>query len=85
MLRHISVCLLSVVVCNASLGCCIKLQAEIVSAIQEIMEANEERVSGGEDLIEMQLKKARDEIAALQEDKERLSQVKQIVYFVIIT
>jgi hypothetical protein len=47
------------------------------------MEANEERANSNDDVIEMQLKKARDEVAALQEDKERLSQVRTICDFYI--
>lgn len=50
-------------------------QAEIVTAIQEMMEAKAEDQSGSVDLIEQQLKKAREEIDGLQDCKDQLSQV----------
>lgn len=50
-------------------------QAEIVTAIQEMMEARAEDPGSSEDVIELQLKKAQEEIAALQDDKDQLSQV----------
>lgn len=43
-----------------------------------MMEAKSVEQGSSEDVIELQLKKAREEIAALQDDKDQLSQVKKI-------
>ncbi|CAL8083230.1 unnamed protein product [Orchesella dallaii] len=50
------------------------VQTEIVTAIQEIMEARSEGQSSSADVIEIQLQRAREEISGLQDNKEQLSQ-----------
>lgn len=43
-----------------------------------MMEAKAEEQGSSDDVIELQLKRAREEIAALQDDKDQLSQVSGI-------
>lgn len=49
-----------------------------------MMEAKSVEQGSSEDVIELQLKKAREEIAALQDDKDQLSQVRNAYIYIRI-
>lgn len=49
-----------------------------------MMEAKSVEQGSSEDVIELQLKKAREEIAALQDDKDQLSQVRNAYAYMYV-